>query len=307
LESALKKSPFHKVTKKTKLPIKSSSLTHRKQSKRLHTHTKSHEMKNFIVVSASALSLLLLPSHYGSWAQASMPASFCEYMFEFSKTETGTELVCDWAREGEDDPIHWIDYGCGEEGGKNVSIASNVLCSGYIDRLEDADRLWTCAAFQNGTDFSEFLQEVEASDITCASGKAPLFTYTSVFHYKNMNICDNTVGYDTAVSASTTSDEFDEYSLGYSFVVLEEAHVGCSSDGQDDGSTISTTPTTPKDSSTTGLGGSDTNNGDGASNSGGSGKTASGGYARTTRMAGFPNYWIIFLFIASANCMVLLL
>jgi hypothetical protein len=272
-------------------------------------------MKNFIVVSASALSLLLLPAHYGSWAQASIPTSYCEAMFVFSKTETGTELVCDWAREGEDNPTTWIDYGCGEEGGKNVSIASNVLCTGYIDRLEDADRLWTCAAFQNGTDFSEFLQEVEASDITCASGKAPLFTYTFVAHYITMNVCDNTVVYDTVVPVRLTSDELDESLLSFSFVLLEEAHVGCSSDGQDDGSattttttTTPTTPTTPKDSSTTSVGGSSaTNNGGSAPSSGGSGNTASSGYARTTKIAGLRNCWMIFLFIASANCIVLLL
>jgi hypothetical protein len=177
----------------------------------------------------------------------------------------------------------------------------------YLAQLEDADMLWTCASFGDGTDYSEFLQEVEASDITCASGKAPMFTGNFVGNHKSINVCDNTVISETKFGAAQTSNELDETLLALiSFLFVDEIHAGCSNDGGLDGSTTTTT-TTPNDSTTTSGGASNAfNSGDGGPSSGGAGNTASSGYARTSKMAGLLHYWMIFLFIASVHCFVLL-
>jgi hypothetical protein len=174
-----------------------------------------------------------------------MPKSLCNSMFEHVDTESSSELKCvrttsstaKGSHGGGGDSTARIEYTCakGDHGGKNISIASNVYCTAIAEKTQEKDVLWTCAAFENGFDFSDFAQEVAASTLTCASGSAPLFKYTWTAHHETRNSCTDAVVGKTVIPTTETSDVFYETkSQIFSFIILNEVHDGCAAGGTTD-------------------------------------------------------------------------
>jgi uncharacterized membrane protein YgcG len=252
-----------------------------------------------MVLPASALSLLLLLTQCCGRALASTPTSACDALYNTSGTYFGYNSACDFAGDGNDDDfIAWIDYGCEkEDGGKNISVASNVHCTGYLDRGEDFDTTWTCAAFETDFDFTKFLQEVEASAIFCASGMPPMFTYTSVYQVENQDVCANksTTYSKTGIPTWTTSVEFDETMTQMTsfYVLREDLHEGCSNDGGDENAPSG--GSTPISSGGVGTPGS--------SGGGGTSNTASSNAPTTTMTIGGFVPWMLCIVVFSANIM----
>jgi hypothetical protein len=114
--------------------------------------------------------------------QAQFSSSVCSTAFDGGKQETASELICT-AATANDGISASIQYSC--EGDSNnatlslVSMTSDVYCTGFKEQSNSTTSEWSCAAFADDTDFSEFLADVEASSnlTTCANGSAPLFYF----------------------------------------------------------------------------------------------------------------------------------
>jgi hypothetical protein len=181
-------------------PIATSFIQHEKQRHKLSSsHTP--EMKTSV---ACVLTLLLSLSEQGQ-AQ-SLSSSVCSNAFIKGKHETATELICTAATTDDDISVS-IQYSCEGDFSNNnnstslISITSDMYCTGFKEQSNSTTTEWSCAAFADDTDFSEFIADVKASNLTtCANGSTPLFRFISTGTDSNVDECLETATSGTFVN-----------------------------------------------------------------------------------------------------------